>query len=89
MNCKYSITYPRNPILRNYQGSYISTGDSFSRQKARLCVPNKGALVLAYTFLGFHVIRSIPRPSIYPLLDPKYLLLGTIYPYLRVQGGSW
>ena len=32
---------------------------------------------------------SIPRPSIYPLLKPKYPLFGTIYPYLRVQGGSW
>ena len=31
----------------------------------------------------------IPRPSSYPLLGPKYLLLGTIYPQLRVQGGSW
>ena len=30
-----------------------------------------------------------PRPSIYPLIDPKYPLFGTIYPYLRVQGGSW
>ena len=25
----------------------------------------------------------------YPLLDSKYLQFGTIYPYLRVQGGSW
>ena len=25
----------------------------------------------------------------YPLLGPKYLLLGTLYPQLRVQGGSW
>ena len=31
---------------------------------------------------------SVPRPSSYPLLGPKYLLLGTIYPQLRVQGGS-
>ena len=31
---------------------------------------------------------SPPRPSFYPLLDPKYPLSGTIYPYLRVQGGS-
>ena len=30
-----------------------------------------------------------PRPSSYPLLGPKYLLLGTIYTQLRVQGGSW
>ena len=30
-----------------------------------------------------------PRPSSYPLLGPKYLLFGTIYPQLRVQGGSW
>ena len=35
--------------------------------------------------LGF----CVPRPSSYPLLGPKYLLLGTIYPQLRVQGGSW
>ena len=35
-------------------------------------------------------MRSLlPRPSSYPLLGPKYLLLGTIYPQLRVQGGSW
>ena len=31
---------------------------------------------------------SFPRPSSYPLLGPKYLLLGTIYPQLRVQGRS-
>ena len=31
----------------------------------------------------------IPRPSIYPLLDPKYPFFGAIYPYLRAQGGSW
>ena len=31
----------------------------------------------------------IPRPSSYPLLGPKYLLLGTLYLQLRVQGGSW
>ena len=31
----------------------------------------------------------VPRPSIYPLLDPKYPFLGTIYPDLRFQGGSW
>ena len=30
----------------------------------------------------------VPRPSSYPLLGPKYLLLGTIYPQLRVQGRS-
>ena len=34
-------------------------------------------------------ISKVPRPSSYPLLGPKYLLLGTIYPQLRVQGGSW
>ena len=33
--------------------------------------------------------KCMPRPSSYPLLGPKYLLLGTIYPQLRVQGGSW
>ena len=33
--------------------------------------------------------NPIPRPSFYPLLDPKCPLFGTIYPYLRVQGGSW
>ena len=31
---------------------------------------------------------NLPRPSIYPLLDPKCPLFGTTYPYLRVQGGS-
>ena len=30
----------------------------------------------------------VPRPSSYPLLGPKYLLLGAIYPQLRAQGGS-
>ena len=30
-----------------------------------------------------------PRPSSYPLLGPKYLVLGTIYPQLRAQRGSW
>ena len=38
-----------------------------------------------------------PRPSSYPLVGPKYPLLGTIHTYiyiyihpqLRVQGGSW
>ena len=30
-----------------------------------------------------------PRPSSYTLLGPKYPLLGTIYPQLRVQGRSW
>ena len=34
-------------------------------------------------------MSNIPRPSSYPLLGPKYVLLGTIYPQLRVQGGSW
>ena len=33
--------------------------------------------------------HRIPRPSSYTLLGPKYPLLGTIYPQLRVQGGSW
>ena len=33
-------------------------------------------------------ISYLPRPSSYPLLGPKYLLLGTIYPQLRVQGRS-
>ena len=32
---------------------------------------------------------TIPRPSIYPLLDPKCPLFGAIHPYLRLQGGSW
>ena len=35
------------------------------------------------------VVPQLPRPSSYPLFGPKYLLLGTIYPQLRVQGGSW
>ena len=35
------------------------------------------------------IVNSIPRPSSYPLSGPKYLLLGTISPQLRVQGGSW
>ena len=36
------------------------------------------------TLNDFH----LPRPSSYPQLGPKYPLLGTIYPQLRVQGGS-
>ena len=36
---------------------------------------------------GSFFVNTIPRPSFFPLLDPKYPLLGTIYPYLRVQGG--
>ena len=33
---------------------------------------------------------NLPRPSIYPLLDPKMpIIWGHIYPYLRAQGGSW
>ena len=32
---------------------------------------------------------TIPRPPIYPLLDPKCPLFGTLYPCLRVQGRSW
>ena len=35
-------------------------------------------------------IRGIvPRPSSYPLSGPKYPLLGTICPQLRVLGRSW
>ena len=34
-------------------------------------------------------IQYITRPSSYPLSGPKYLLLGIIYPQLRVQGGPW
>ena len=30
---------------------------------------------------------QIPRPSKYPLLGPKYLLLMAIHPQLRVLGG--
>ena len=33
--------------------------------------------------------QEVLRPSSYPLLVPKYPLLGTIYPQLRVQGRSW
>ena len=38
---------------------------------------------------GTSMCNHLPRPSSYPPLGPKYLLLGTIYPQLRVQGGSW
>ena len=34
-------------------------------------------------------MNPIPRPSSYPLLGPKYPLLRTIYPQLKVQGRSW
>ena len=46
------------------------------------------AMVLQGRF-SFNGLKYVPRPSSYPLLGPKYLLLGTIYPQLRVQGGSW
>ena len=39
------------------------------------------ALPILSTLL--HIYIYIPRPSSYPLLGPKYLLLGTIYPQLR------
>ena len=42
--------------------------------------------------LGFRLLidgKFLDPPSIYPLFDPKCTLFGTIYPYLRVQGGSW
>ena len=47
--------------------------------------PQKRAFKVRVEGLGF----KVPRPSIYPLLEPKCPLFGTIYPYLRVQGGSW
>ena len=34
-------------------------------------------------------MNTTPRPSSYPLLGTKYPLFWTIYPQLRVQGGSW
>ena len=34
-------------------------------------------------------MKGVPRPSSYPQLGPKYPFLRTIYPQLRVQGGSW
>ena len=38
----------------------------------------------------YHFLEGYkPRPSSYPLSGPKYLALGTIYPKLRVLGGSW
>ena len=51
-------------------------------------------------FLGSHIISgvldlvfgggfTVPRPSIYPLLDPTCPLFGARYPFLRAQGGSW
>ena len=47
--------------------------------------------VYGIRFLGCRVwgLGLVPRPSIYPLLDPKCPLFGAIYPYLRAQGGSW
>ena len=38
---------------------------------------------------GLRSPNNVPRHSMYPLLDSKYLQFGTIYPYLRVQGESW
>ena len=35
------------------------------------------------------VKSTLLRPSLYSLLGPKYPLVGTIYPQLRVQGRSW
>ena len=46
-------------------------------------------LALVVRHHSFTNYAFVPRPSSYPLLGPKYLLLGTIYPQLRVQGGSW
>ena len=45
--------------------------------------------LLRSAFLQREVLKSIPRPSSYPLLGPKCPLLRTIYPQLRVLGGSW
>ena len=39
--------------------------------------------------VDWHLRQHRPRPSIYPLLNPKCPLFGSIYPYVRVQGGSW
>ena len=39
--------------------------------------------------VDWHLRQHRPRPSIYPLLNPKCPLFGTIYPCVRVQGGSW
>ena len=39
--------------------------------------------------IPYGLCKDLPRPSSYPLLRPKYPLLGTIYPQVRVQGGSW
>ena len=45
--------------------------------------------VLRFRVESFLLKDYKPRPSSYPLLGPKYLLLGTLYPQLKVQGGSW
>ena len=37
---------------------------------------------------GFGRSLIVPRPSIYPPLDPKCLFVGAVYPHLRAQGGS-
>ena len=33
------------------------------------------------------VAAIVPRPSLFLLLDPRYILLGNTYPYLRVGDG--
>ena len=45
-------------------------------------------LVLLITFC-LSQKALLPGPSFYPLLDRKYLLVGTICHCLRLQGGSW
>ena len=48
-----------------------------------------GALGASMRIPSIRILVSLPRPSFYPLSGPKYPLLGTIYPNLKVQGGSW
>ena len=49
----------------------------------------KAVIVLVQVTSNDALVFSLPRPSSYPLLGPKYPLLETIYPQLRVQGTSW
>ena len=52
--------------------------------------PSKPYVRSRYRTLEGTLRRALkPRPSIYPLLDPKCPVFGTIYLYLRVQAGSW
>ena len=56
--------------------------------KVTLGRPRASHLGFRVEGLGSDSKVHLPRPSSYPLLGPKYPLLGTICPQLRVLEGS-